>query len=130
MKGWRFDSVLTDMNKIQDTYGERFDYPIEELIDSIKSNLNEKEYSKLNSDKLLKAWLLTPGAMSEYYREYTDINIYKKPMYSDLIDMKKYINLYTSKMQRIISMFENETPYRISQYEGFNLIIDFLKKYY
>lgn len=118
------------MDKVQDIYGERLDYPIEELMDSIKSTLSEDEKLPFDSDRTFKAWLMTPGAMSEYYQEYTDVNIYRRPAYSDLIDMKKYINLYTSHMQRILSMFENESPYRIAQYEGSLLILDFLEEYY
>lgn len=118
------------MNKIEDIYGERFDFPIEELMDNIKSTLNEGETLPFDSDKSFKAWLMTPGAMSEYYQEYTDVNIYKRPAYSDIIDMKKYINLYTSYMQRILAMFENESPYRIAQYEGTLVVLDFLDEYY
>lgn len=118
------------MDKIEDIYGERLDYPIEELMDAIRSTLSEGEKLPFDTDRSFKAWLMTPGAMSEYYQEYTDVNIYRRPAYSDLIDMKKYINLYTAPIQRILALFENESPYRIAQYEGSLIVLDFLEEYY
>ncbi|MFW6016755.1 MAG: hypothetical protein ACOCRK_09985 [bacterium] len=118
------------MNKIEDLYGERFDYPIEELMNNIKFNFNKDESLPFDSDKSFKAWLMTPGAMSDYYQKYTDVNIYRRPSYFNIIDMKKYVNLYTAYMQRILSMFENESPYRIAQYEGTIVVLDFLDEYY
>jgi hypothetical protein len=111
---------------IQDIYGERLDYPIEELMKMI-SDVAEVPF---DDSKSFKAWLMTPGAMSEYYQEYTDINIYRRTSYSDIIDMKKYINLYTAQMQRLLTMLENESPYRIAQYEGALVVVNFLEEYY
>lgn len=114
------------METVQDIYGARLDYPIEHLIE-ILEELTEIPFDSM---KTFKAWLLTPGVMSELYKLYTEIDIYSRPAYSDIIEMKKYINLYTSGMQRILSLLENESPYRIAQYEGILVIENYLENYY
>lgn len=114
------------MQIIEDLYGERLDYPIEHLIEVLK-DLVEVPFE---SDHIFKAWLMTPGVMSDSYKFYTEVNIYGRPQYSDIIEMKKYLNLYTSNMQRILSMLENESPYRIAQYEGILVVENYLEEYY
>lgn len=114
------------MQKVEDLYGARLDYPIEELMEFLK----ETTELPFNSDRIFKAWLLTPGVMFDSYKEYTDIDVYSKPKYFDIMEMKKYINLYTSKMQRMLSLLENESPYRIAQYEGMIVVSNYLENYY
>lgn len=113
-------------NKVKDIYGERLDYPVEELVDMI----NSMSSNPFESDKQLKAWLLTPGAMIDLYKDYTNVNIFKRPAYFTVEEMEEYIKLYTRPMQRIIDMCLNETPFRIAQYEGAILIIDYLEDYH
>lgn len=114
--------------KVQDTYGTRFDFDVDQAMNVVKNTLKEKNPFKQDRD--LKAWLLTPGVMVDYFKEYSEIDIHKRPAYSTIADMEKYLNLYTRPMRLMLSMYEDEPPLRIAQYKGLIEVVNYLTKYY